>query len=292
MQRRFFLRLSSYFSVGLFSIGPNWVEGKKISQFGIRMEGIAIHPIEKLDEFLDSIKKAGFRFIELYPFPTGFFLGMPSSDFFSLLKKKNLKPISCQLKYGEGENSEDKNPTLIFGLEPFAKDFAAAGGKYIVCGSVPQFARKSWADYEIIAANLNKAGSICTAAGIQLCYRPGDYDFDTSNDNIPLHFLLNSCDKEKVKIQLDLGPFLRRKQNLEWYAREFPGRFPLALLTDVDLSSGKNVPFGKGDTNFKSIFSIEKQAGFIHYFLEPINPQKPDLKSLEEGISFLKTIRY
>ncbi len=292
MQRRSFLKLSSSFSVGLFSIGPSWVEGKKISQFGIRLGGFGIPSIEQLDELLEGIKKAGFQFIELFPSSSGLFLGMSSLDFYSLLKKKGLKPNSCQLNYGSGEELNESSPSITAGLEPFAKEFAASGGKYIVCGSVPQFARKSWADYEVLADNLNKAGSICLKAGIQLCYRPGDYDFDTINDNIPFHFLLNFCDMEAVKIQLDLGPFLRRKESLEWYVREFPGRFPLVLLTDVDLASGKNVLYGKGDTDFKAIFSFEKMAGFVHYYVEPISSKKLDLKSLGEGITFLKSIRY
>ena len=89
--------------------------------------------------------------------------------------------------------------------------------------------------------------------------------------------LLEECDPELVKMQLDLFWAVKAGQDpVSWFERQ-PGRFPLVHVKDMrDLRGAQEmVEVGTGDIDFGRIFSQAGRAGIVHYVVEHDNPTDP-----------------
>ena len=87
---------------------------------------------------------------------------------------------------------------------------------------------------------------------------------------------LKQIEADLVKFELDLYWITKGKQDPLRYFTEWPGRFPLVHVKDMDKGpSEATVDVGSGRIDFAKIFARGRAAGIEHYFVEHDEPKDP-----------------
>lgn len=145
-------------------------------------------------------------------------------------------------------------------------DEAAAGGlPYLVCSSAPV---GTLDEIKTTIDIFNRAGEACKKAGIQFAYHNHATEFDTIEGKRPYDLIMQGTDKNLVKMELDLAWATKAKQDPVALFKEYPGRFPLWHVKDIDANREKITEIGNGIVDFKSVFAAAKLAGMKHFFYE------------------------
>ena len=159
------------------------------------------------------------------------------------------------------------------------------------------------------AADLfNRTGEYSKKAGIQLAYHNHFFEFFPLHGSLPYDILLESCDPELLKMELDLCWIAAAQHDPLAYFKKHPGRFPLVhvkQLTKVPARAseheglfeffGKTLPditeVGEGVVDWTDIFQHSAQAGIQHFFVEHDDPQTP-FASIEKSYQYLQNLRF
>ena len=148
------------------------------------------------------------------------------------------------------------------------------GQRYLICAWIPEEQRQTLDDYRRFADSFNKWGAACKESGIQFAYHNHDFEFASLEGQVPYDLLLDRCDPELVKMELDL--FWIRKGGYEPlpYFKKYPGRFKLCHVKDMD-TNREMTEVGSGIIDFASDFRHADLAGLKHFFVEHDNPADP-----------------
>ena len=130
---------------------------------------------------------------------------------------------------------------------------------------------KGWSE---LARECNRFGRACRDVGIQFAYHNHDFEFAPLEGRIPYDVLLEECDPELVKMELDLYWAVKAGRDPVELFERHPGRFPLVHVKDMDRERGMT-EVGSGVVDFGRIFANAKLAGLTHYFVEHDNPADP-----------------
>lgn len=153
-------------------------------------------------------------------------------------------------------------------------DEAAEGGlPYLVCSSAPVGTLdeiKSTIDI------FNRAGEACKKAGLQFAYHNHATEFDLVEGKRPYDLIMQGTDKNLVKMELDLAWAVKAKQDPVALFKEYPGRFPLWHVKDIDANRDKITEVGNGIVDFRAAFAAAKLAGMQHFFYEQDMVQSMD----------------
>jgi sugar phosphate isomerase/epimerase len=193
-----------------------------------------------------------------------------------------------------------KSPSAHSVLKPLTESLdktveasAAIGHRYLICSYLFPQERKSLDDYKRYVDVFNRAGEACKKAGIQFGYHNHDFEFVPMEGVVPFDLLLEKCDPNLVKIELDLYWITKAEQDPLKYFAAHPGRFPLFHVKDMD-----NTPrqffteVGRGTIDFKRIFANGKKAGVKHYFVEQDECPGPPLESAKVSFDYLKGLEF
>ncbi len=166
------------------------------------------------------------------------------------------------------------------------------GHKLIICPFLQPNERKL-EDYKKAIAILNKAGAACKKAGLQLGYHNHDFEFKETDGIIPMDLILTECDKNLVKIELDLGWITFAGKDPLAYFAKYPGRFIAFHVKDMNPSTKEvTVELGRGNVDFKRIFAQSKQAGVKYYFVEQDRSTMSPLESIKISMDYLKKLEF
>jgi len=145
-------------------------------------------------------------------------------------------------------------------------DQAAEGGiPYLVCANIPA---GTLDEIKSSVEILNQTGELCKKAKIQLCYHNHDMEFKDVEGKIPYNLLLEGCQADLVKMELDLAWATKAGVDPVELFKKHPGRFPLLHVKDISKDFKTLEPVGEGVVDFKRIFANVETAGAKHYFVE------------------------
>jgi sugar phosphate isomerase/epimerase len=183
------------------------------------------------------------------------------------------------------------------------------GHSYIVCPWIPEEIRKQEDGWHRAAETFNRAGEVSKKAGIQFAYHNHWFEF-LPNENslkgkLPYDFLLETCDANLVKMELDLCWIVVGGGDPLQYFDRYPGRFPLVHIKDVkkmpkvSASGGQNfgdsmkdmTEVGSGIIDWKKIFAQSERAGIKHYIVEYDKPAAP-FESIKTSYEYLRQLRW
>jgi sugar phosphate isomerase/epimerase len=181
------------------------------------------------------------------------------------------------------------------------------GRTYLVNPWIDEAVRDKPDGWKHAADTLNHAGEIAQKSGIQFAYHNHWIEFvPLADGKLPYDILLESCDPNLVKMEMDLGWITVGGQDPLKYFAKYPGRFPMVHVKDVhkvpDAASVRSSRFagehmtiladvGTGVINWKRIFEHSEQAGIKHYFVEHDNP-KDCMKTARVSATYLKQLRF
>jgi sugar phosphate isomerase/epimerase len=287
--RRSFLKTSAVLSAGLLAAPKLFAYDKKhigLQLYTVR-DGMDADPAGTLAK----VAKIGYNSVEGATY-TGSekFYGMDPIAFSKLLKDNGLIMPSSHYRLGEDQmNGQVMKGTLLNDWNKAVDDAAAVGVKYMVCAWLSPTERGSLDHYKKIGEDLNAAGEICKKSGIQLCYHNHDFEFEKQDGKLPYEMLLIHSDENLVKMEMDLYWVTKANQDPTALINQYPGRFPLWHLKDMDNTSKRMfTEVGNGIIDFKKIFKSASKAGLKYFFVEQdICPGSP-FDSITQSVTYIK----
>ena len=280
-KRRDFIKTSSYLAAGSLVLPAISCVSEKKEQKGEEVEkpvvevkkmkpGIQVYSVRNqlAEDFAGTMKQLadiGYKVIEGYGLgQDGMFLGKISpEEYKKTVDDLGMSMVATHCSYFTSEEA----PKMI----ELAK---TAGVKYLVIPYLPGEIRETIDGYKAIAADFNKIGEQCNAAGIKFGYHNHAFEFEKMEDQIPQEVLISETQADLVTFEADL--FWTVKGNYDPIAliNKFPGRVNLVHVKDMS-TEGEEATVGEGKIDFKSIFEVGKKNGLVQYFIEDEREDDP-----------------
>lgn len=277
MNRRTFLKTSGSAALGGLltkSVFANPTE-KSLAKIGVQLYTVRSLMEKDFTGTLEKVAAAGYKEVEF----AGYYEQKP----------KNVKKLLDRLGL--------KAPSTHQGLAVFEQKMdwlvetaKVVGHEYVVCPWLSAEQRGSIDHYKKLATSFNKIGEACKKAGLQFAYHNHDFEFFTTDGQIPYDVLLAETDPKLVQMEIDLYWIIKAGYDPLPYFAKYPGRFALCHVKDM-ADEQKMVDVGKGKIDFAKIFAQSSQAGLKHYIVEHDQPENP-LESITASCQYLKGLKF
>ena len=291
MDRRTFLGTMSAATI----LGRNFawaIDEHHINKIGLQLYTVREVLKQDFDGTLASIAAIGYREVEL-----GDIVDKPPKVVRDALIRHGLVAPSTHVSY---KNLGEDWPKVI-------EDAKIIGHTYIVNPWIDDEVRAQPDGWKRASETFNRAGEMSKKAGIQFAYHNHWIEFiPTADGKLPYDILLEECDADLVKMQMDLCWITVGGQDpLKYFAR-YPGRFPMVHVKDLKkvpdpatvrggrfagASMAEITEVGSGIIDWKRIFTHSEQAGIKHYFVEHDNPKMP-MESARVSYEYLERLRF
>jgi sugar phosphate isomerase/epimerase len=318
--RRSFLQQVSLASAGLIA-GRHNLFASKIpgNPFSGKPIGLQLYTLR--DEIAKDVKGTiakvadiGFDYVETF---FGYnkagdktdYWGLDAKAFRGLLDEHHLKTHSGHYLLNDFLTRGNGNDEAL----KVQAELAATLGQTRVVAPVPPFMaidKMTKADYQFIAAQLNKGGELCKKMNIKLGYHNHFWEFRKLEDGISgYETMLKETDPSLVDFEMDLFWVVKSGEDPVQWINRYPGRFTMWHVKDIDRSHPekivggdldkqpvmnvvKDVKFanvGTGVVDFKSIFAHAHTAGLKYYFVEQDRIDQPDkFASVKESFTYIQ----
>src|SRR5579871_5645283 len=231
---------------------------KMVRPIGVQLYTVRDAMKSDFEGTIAKVAAVGYKEVEF----AGYFDKSPK-DIAAIVHKNGLTAPSCHVPYSTLEKSW-----------PEALEAAhVIGHKMIVNPWIEIDQRDSPDGWKKAADLFNKCGESAKKAGIQFAYHNHTFEFQPAKSlggGRPYDYLLKNCDKDLVRMELDLC----------WITVAGPDR-NMGFLTEV----------GSGKIPWKDIFANSGKAGIQHYFVEHDNP-KDAFASIKTSYDFLSKLNY
>jgi sugar phosphate isomerase/epimerase len=261
-----------------------------IDRLGVQLYTVRTEMEKDVEATLARVAALGYKEVEF----AGYFNRTPQ-QIRDLLAKNGLTAPSTHVDYAS--LSPEKFPAVI-------EASRTMGHKFIVNPWLDDTMRKDPDIWKKVAETYNRAGEMTKKAGIQFAYHNHNFEFVPVSGKLPYDYLLETCDRNLVKMELDLCWIASTGQDPVAYFRKYPGRFPMVHVkglakvpatgaaTPIDKVLPDVVDVGQGDAiDWKRIFAQSKLGGIEHYFVEHDVPKMP-FDSLKNSYNYLKTLQF
>ena len=282
--RRDFLKqsvlVSALVSTGILPSCSNGVH--KIRELGL-IGGVIRDEIEKdYEATLRKVAGIGYKYYEF-----GNYLGPSPEQFKSFLKDIGLVPLAGGTSMAQMIREDELKKAIESAL--------ALDKKYLVCywPWLDGGENKELDDFKVASERLNKIGETCNEMGIRFAFHNHDKEFvPVEGYRWGYEVILRETDPERVSMQLDLYWILKGGGDPLVLFEEYPGRYELFHVKDMEDSQEKlyTCP-GYGTIDFKSIFAKSKQAGVKYYIVE-IDRHPEPMKCIEDSYNYLINLRF
>lgn len=275
LNRRMFLGGLSAAAAAGFS---SFARAARLETIGLQLYTVRRDLEKDFEGTLAQVAKVGFREVEL----AGLF-GRSPEDARSSLERHGLSAPSMHVDLPEIETGFGR--TLETGT--------ALGVRYVVCAWLAPEERGSLDDYKKHTETFNRAGEEAKKAGLQFGFHCHDFEFVPLEGVVPYDLLLKETEASLVQMEMDLYWITKAGADPLHYFREYPGRFPLVHVKDMDRTPQKYfTEVGKGVVDFKRVFAQAKLGGIRHYYVEQDETPGPAIESARESYEYLKKLDF
>jgi len=289
-RRRFLEATASITAATLLTSRFGWAAGDhKINKVAVQLYTVRDLMQKDFEGTIAKVAQIGYKEVEF----AGYF-GRTPQQVREVVQKNGLSAPSTHVQYDE---LDDKFPSVIEASKTI-------GLEYIVCPWIPEELRKSPDIWKQAAEKFNRAGEATKKAGMQFGYHNHWFEFLPTNGVLPYDQLLKLCDKDLVKMEMDLCWITTAGADPLKYFNEYPGRFPLVHVKDVKklphVTQGGAQNFGdtvdltevgSGIIDWKRIFAQSDKAGIKHYIVEHDHPKQP-LDSIKTSYEYLSKLTW
>lgn len=263
---------------------------KTVDRVGMQLYTVRTEMEKSVDETLAKVAAIGYKEVEF----AGYFKRTPG-QIRDALKQNGLTSPAAHVDYPS--LAEDKLPAVL-------ETAHTIGHRYLVNPWIDESLRKEPDIWKRVADTFNRAGAAARKAGIQFAYHNHHFEFAPVDGKLPYELLLEQCDPNLVKMELDLCWISAAgKDPLQYFSR-YPGRFPLVHVKGLSKKpeAGATAPIesvmpsltevGSNDViDWKRIFAKSEQAGIRHYFVEHDVPKDP-YESLKASYKYIKSLNF
>jgi sugar phosphate isomerase/epimerase len=203
------------------------------------------------------------------------------------LKPKEIKQICSDL----GMSVRSGHAHLDNQWQQAMDEAVEAGQEYLIISSLPTTGQTA-DNYKKVAEAFNKAGEECKKLNLKFGYHNHEYEFESDNGQVLYDVLMKNTQADLVFMELDLGWVIVAGKNPLDYFKQYPGRFPLWHLKDMDMTKKQSTEFGKGGLDIKAMLKNEKQSGMKYFFVEQEEYATNPLESMQQNMAYLKKLKY
>lgn len=265
----------------------------KIDPVGRQLYTVRTEMEKNLEQTLSRVAETGYREVEF----AGYFDRSPQ-DIRRLLDQYGLTAPSVHIDYQSVESN----------LAEVVEAACIIGHKFIVNSMVDPNSIGDPDAWKRAAELFNRAGEYTRKAGIQFAYHNHFFEFLPLNGNLPFDILLELCDLENLKMELDFCWMAAIEQDPLPYFQRYPGRFPLVHLKQLKkvpthIAEGESVfgffertlaaitEVGEGVIQWEDVLPKSMQAGVKHFFVEHDTPHSP-FESIQTSYEYLRNLRF
>ncbi len=112
------------------------------------------------------------------------------------------------------------------------------------------------------------AGEVAANQKMKFAYHNHQSEFTKIDGVSAYDYVLGQTNKNQVFMELDLAWATEAGMDPVAMFKQYPGRFPLWHVKDIDPTTKKPCPVGKGKIDFKRIFENSSLSGVQHTFIE------------------------
>src|SRR5690242_6938105 len=197
------------------------VDAHSVNPIGLQLYTVRDAMKSDFEGTVAKVAATGYKEVEF----AGYF-GKSPKDIRAILEKNDLTAPSCHVPYSTLEKTW-----------PEALDAAhTIGHKIIVNPWIEPEQRNSDDGWKRAAELFNKCGESAKKAGIQFAYHNHTFEFQAAKSLdgcLPYDYLLKNCDKNLVKMELDLCWITVAGKDPITYFNANPGRFPAVHVKDI-----------------------------------------------------------
>ncbi|MDX1630155.1 MAG: sugar phosphate isomerase/epimerase, partial [Fulvivirga sp.] len=231
---------------------------------------------------LARIAEIGYADIEFWEYTKGGFFNVPAGEIKKILDDLGMKCSSIHI----GIKDLSTDTTQVFETAKILES------NYVSCNYLETYERESLDDYKKHAALFNRLGEKAETLGMQFGYHNHEFEFEEMEGQVPYDLLLNECDEELVKFEMDMYWMHVAKQDPVAYFQTHPHRFPLWHIKDAN-AQGQFTPVGQGVIDWERIFNHADVAGLEQYFVEQDNhPNGKPFENIAESLAYLKEQKF
>ncbi|MDB5021322.1 MAG: Xylose isomerase [Pedobacter sp.] len=150
-------------------------------------------------------------------------------------------------------------------LQQIIDNSAEGGCSWVICAS------SSEADMDEIKKTteiFSAAGEKAAQSKMKFAYHNHQSEFTKIDGVSAYEYVLGQTNKDQVFMELDLAWATQAGMDPVAMFKQYPGRFPLWHVKDIDPATGRPCVVGKGKVEFKRIFENSKLSGVQHTFIE------------------------
>lgn len=283
MKRREFVQTASFAAVGLLSLPSFLAAGKATKNIGLQLYTLRDVIGQDPKGVLTKVAGYGYKDLEAYSYKDGKIFGMDYAEF-----NKFVNGLGMRVTSGHYGLDQIKGDTWQKAVDDAKKN----GQEFMVMPYIKEPDRQTIDAYKVICADLNKAGEVCTNAGVRFQYHNHAFEFQPIEGQVPYDVMLKELDPKKVGMELDLFWTINAGQDPLALFTKHPGLFEQWHVKDMTTTDrNKNANVGTGSIDFKRIFAQAKQAGLKRWYVEHDTfPGTTSLESAEADAKYLKTI--
>jgi sugar phosphate isomerase/epimerase len=234
---------------------------------------------------LAKIAKAGYQEVETYGYsPDKHFWGLKPTEFKAVLAANGLTTPSGH--YGLGGYLQSGDEAELTATLAAAK---ACGQQYVIVPYLDEKLRATPADFQALAAKLNKAGARCKSLGLRLGYHNHDFEFKPIGGTTLYDVMLKETDPALVDFEMDIYWVVRAGRDPIKLIKDHPKRFPLWHIKDMDKAKPDlNTEIGSGSIDYRRIMAHASTAGLKHAIMEQENFSLDAYQSIAQSAAYMR----
>jgi sugar phosphate isomerase/epimerase len=275
--RRDFLKASGSLALGALLL-PNFSKAEKLKNVGIQLYSVRKEMLTDAVGTLKQLAKIGYKELESARSEKGNYYGLQPKEI-----KKIVSDLGMTLRSGHVHVDKDFQRSIDSAAE--------AGQDYLVCSSLPSKGQ-TVDNYKKVAETFAKAAEDCKKSKIIFGYHNHEYEFEKENGRVLYDVLLENTDPKLVTMELDLGWVVASGNDPLAYFNNYPGRFPLWHLKDMNTSKKESTEFGKGQIKVLEILKNSKKSGVKYIFVEQEEYASTALESMKYDFDYLQKLDF
>lgn len=278
INRRDFIVRSSLAALALPALSADEFQLSRKKKVGVQLYSVRVEMNQDAKGTLDKLAKMGYNQIESFHGPKGLYCGLSPKEM-----AQTCKDLGMTLRSGHVHIDKDWLKTI--------DQAAESGQEYIIVASMTTNGQ-TIDNYKEVSDTFNKAGTQCKERGLKFGYHNHAYEFDTVDGQVLFDVLIKNTDPAVVNLELDLGWVIAAGKKPDDYFNNYPGRFPLWHLKDMNLAEKKSTEFGKGSLDIVGLLKSYKKSGMKYFFIEQEEYGKSAFESLDYDIKYYKTLKW
>jgi sugar phosphate isomerase/epimerase len=279
--RRSFLKTTTLATASAL-LAPNLLKAMQMKKdIGLQLYTLRDQIGTDLKGTLEKVAEIGYTRLEAAGYNEGKFYGLAPSEFRKMVTDLGMEVVSSHVSF----TPENSRAVIDAHLE--------LGATYLVYPWIAMPEQPTAEDY-IHAANVfNELGEACKQAGLKFGYHNHDFEFKKIDDTTGYDILLSQTEPESVCFEADFYWMHYAGVNPIDYFTQYPGRFELWHVKDMDDSPVKDfAPVGTGIIDFAEIFNHKDLAGLVEFFVEQDQSKIDPLESISISFKNLSGILY